>query len=211
MVKLWPVRVKVKSGRVSRLSHSIVYWPLYDFLAPISLLLQKLVSSSQETTNRTQNLQEISKSAGESDEGSTGVKNGTGSLELGGLIAKSDGIKVNLPVSLAAERDLGHRTSVVVLVDTTKHGLRLGLLVVGITEVEREDGLVKQTLVDGRVERWDDTVDTDGVVSKTKDTVETAKGKGKTGLFGGFAEELVLDLEVTDLDGVLGNVSLYGS
>src|SRR5205809_4881520 len=41
MVKLWPVRVKVRSGRESRFSHSIVYWPLKDFLAPISLLLRR--------------------------------------------------------------------------------------------------------------------------------------------------------------------------
>lgn len=39
MVKLWPVSVNVRSGRLSRLSHSTVYWPLNDFLAPISLFL----------------------------------------------------------------------------------------------------------------------------------------------------------------------------
>lgn len=38
-MKLWPVRVKVRSGRLSRLSHSTVYWPLKLFLAPISLFL----------------------------------------------------------------------------------------------------------------------------------------------------------------------------
>jgi hypothetical protein len=44
MVKLWPVSVKVRSGRPSRLSHSTVYWPLKPFFAPISLFLSELAS-----------------------------------------------------------------------------------------------------------------------------------------------------------------------
>lgn len=148
-------------------------------------------------------VQEISKSAGESNERSTSVKNGTGRLELGSLVAKGDGIKVNLPVCLAAERDLGHGTSVVILVDSTEDGLRLGALVVGVAEVEGKDWLVKETLLNRRVERRRDLVNTDGVVTKTEDTVEAAKGKGKAGLRGGLTEELVLDLEVTNLDSVL--------
>ena len=42
MVKLWPVSVKVRSGRLSRVSHSTVYCPLYPFLAPISLFLVEI-------------------------------------------------------------------------------------------------------------------------------------------------------------------------
>lgn len=40
MVKLWPVRVKVRSGSELRFSHSIVYCPFQLFLAPISALLR---------------------------------------------------------------------------------------------------------------------------------------------------------------------------
>jgi hypothetical protein len=41
-VKLWPVSVNVRSGRLSRVSHSTVYCPLYPFLAPISLFLVEI-------------------------------------------------------------------------------------------------------------------------------------------------------------------------
>lgn len=39
MVKLWPVSVKVRSGRDDFFEHSTVYWPFQLFLAPISALL----------------------------------------------------------------------------------------------------------------------------------------------------------------------------
>ena len=157
------------------------------------------------------NLQELSNGAGQSDERSASVKNGTGRLELGRLVAKGDGVKVNLPVSLTAERNFGHGTSVVVLVDTTKHGLGLNTLVLGVAEIEREDRLIEQTLLDGRVEWGNNTIDADGVVAETQDTVKAAKGKSQTGLRGSLTEQLVLDLEVTNLKGVLGDVSLYSS
>lgn len=156
-------------------------------------------------------VQKIGKSAGESDERSARVKNGTRRLELSRFVAKGDGVEVDLPVSLPAERNLGHWARVVVLVDTTENGLGLRLLVIGVAKVEGEDGLVKKALLDSGVEGRDDAVDTDGVVAETQDTVETAKGKGKTRLRGSFTEELVFDLEVTDLDSVLGDVTLYGT
>ena len=54
-------------------------------------------------------------------------------------------------------------------------------------------------------------VDRNSVISKTKDTIESTKGKGKTWLRGSLTEQLVLDFQVTHLDGVLGNVTLDGS
>lgn len=112
------------------------------------------------------NLQKVGKSSGHGNERSASVQDGTGRLELSSLVAESDGIKIDLPVSLAAKGEVGHLASVVVLVDATKHGLGLRLLVIGVAQIERKHRVVKETLLDGRVEwRWD-AVDTDRVVAK---------------------------------------------
>jgi hypothetical protein len=92
----------------------------------------------------------------------------------------------------------------VALVDATEGRHRL-LLLVGVTEVEGEHGLVQKTLVKHVVEGRDDAVDTDSVVAKTHDAVEPAEGEGETGLGGSLGEVLVLHLEVTNLEDVLGD------
>ena len=153
-------------------------------------------------------VEQLSKSGGKGDEGSAGVEDGTGVVQRSRLVTKGDGVEVDLPVRLAAERDLGHLAGVVVLVDATEHGLALGALVVGVAEVEAEYGLVKQALLEHAVERRDNAVHGDGVVAKAHDTVETAKGKGETGLRGRLGEQLVLDFEVADLNSVLADVAL---
>lgn len=200
MEKLWPVRVKVISGRLSRLSHSTVYWPLYDFLAPISLFLCTV--SGCRTIVECGYLQELGDGGGESDEGGTSVEDDTGVVEVSGVLTKGDRIEVDLPVSLAAEGKLDHLASVVALVYATESSDRL-LLLVGVAKVEREDGFIKQVLSEHVVKRGDHLVDTDGVVAKTEDTVEPAEGESKTRLVGRLGEVLVLDGEITDLDGVL--------
>lgn len=156
-------------------------------------------------------VQQLSKSAGEGNERSAGIEDGTHVVELGALLAESDGVKVNLPVGLASKGELGELASVVVLVDATEDGLGLSLLVVGVAEVEGEDRLIEQVLGDHLVERRRDLVNTNRIVSQTEDTVESAEGESKTGLLGSFTEELILDLDVTNLDSVLGDVTLDGT
>jgi len=153
-------------------------------------------------------VEQLSKSGGEGDEGSAGVEDGTGVVQRSRLVTKGDGVEVDLPVRLAAERDLGHLAGVVVLVDPTEHGLALGALVVGVAEVEAEDRLVEQVLLKHAVERRNNAVHGDGVVAETHDTVKAAKGKGKTGLRCRLGEQLVLDLEVANLNSVLADVAL---
>ena len=153
-------------------------------------------------------VEQLSESGGEGNEGSAGVEDGTGVVQRSRLVTEGDLIEVDLPVSLAAEGNLGQLAGVVVLVDTTEQGLALGTLIVGVAEVEAEDGLVEKTLVDHAVERRHNAVDGDGVIAKTHDAVETTKGEGKTGLRGRLSEELVLDLEVANLNGVLADVAL---
>jgi hypothetical protein len=149
-------------------------------------------------------LQKLGDGGGKGDERGTGVKNNTGVVHLGGLLAEGDRIKVNLPVGLAPQRKLDHLAGVVALVDATEGSLGL-LLLVGVAEVEGEHGLVQKTLVEHVVERRDDALDTDGVVAKTHDTVEPAEGERKTGLRGGLGEVLMLHLEVANLEDILGD------
>lgn len=149
-------------------------------------------------------VQELCDGGGKGNEGCAGVKDDTSVVHLSSLLAESDGIEINLPVGLAPQWDLGHLAGVVALVNSTEGGNGL-LARVGIAEVEGEDGLVKETLVEHVVEGGNDFVNGDGVVTETHDAVEPAKGKGKTGLRGRLGEVLVLDLEVPNLEDIVGD------
>jgi hypothetical protein len=149
-------------------------------------------------------VQELGDGGGEGNEGCAGVKNDTSVVHLSGLLAEGDGIEIDLPVGLAPQWDLGHLAGVVALVDSTEGSNRL-LARVGVAEVEGENGLVKKTLVEHVVEGRNDLVDGDGVVAETHDAVEAAKGKGKTGLRCGLGKVLVLDLEVANLEDIVGD------
>jgi hypothetical protein len=143
---------------------------------------------------------ELSHGGWQNDERCTSVQNGTSVLEFGRFLAKDDGIKVDLPVGLAPQRKLGELAGVVKLIDTTKDNLGVGL---GITQVEGELLLVEKVLVDHVVERWDDLVDRNRVVSKSENTVEASKSESETWLSCGFCKVLTLEFQVANLDSVL--------
>jgi hypothetical protein len=151
-------------------------------------------------------IQELSNGGGKRDQRCAGVKDDTSVVHLGGLLAKCDRIKVNLPVRLAPQGKLDELASVVALVDAAESSLGL-LLLVGIAEVESEHGLVEQALLEHVVERRHNALDADGVVAETHDAIEPAESKGETGLRGGLSEVLVLHLKVADLEDVVGNVT----
>jgi hypothetical protein len=150
-------------------------------------------------------VQEFGNGGGQSDERGTSVQDDTSVVHLSGLVTEGDRIEVNLPVSLAPQRNLGELAGVVVLVHATKGYLGLGAFVVGVSEVEGEDGFVQQALVQHVVERRDDLVDTDGIVSQAHDAIESAKGKSEARLGSSLSKVLVLDFQVADLEGVLGH------
>lgn len=147
-------------------------------------------------------VQKLSKVGREDVEGSASVKNDTGVLKLGNLIAKSNGIEVNLPIGLAAKGDILNLTLVVVLVDSAKDGLALAL---GVGKVEGEDRLIKKALIDHLEEGGDDAVDGDAVVGEAENTIEPAKSEGQAGFFGGLGKVLILDLEIADGKDVVGD------
>lgn len=150
-------------------------------------------------------VEQLSKSRGEDVQGSAGVKDGTVSLKVSGLVAKGNGIEVNLPVSLAAEGDVGDLALVVRGIEATKGSLALITFLVGVAEVEGEDRLVNSLLVNKVVEGGNNLVDGNGVVTKTEDTVEAAEGKGKAGLASSLGKVLLLDLKVANGDVILGD------
>jgi hypothetical protein len=149
-------------------------------------------------------LQKLGDSGGKSNQGCTSVQNDTSVVHLSSLLAKGDGIEINLPVGLAPQRNLGQLARVVALIDTTKGSLRL-LVLVGVAQVEGENRLVKKALVKHVVEGGDNAVDTDGVIAKTHDAVEPAESKGETWLRGSLGKVLVLHLQVADLENIVGD------
>lgn len=150
-------------------------------------------------------VQELGHGGGQGNERGASVQDNTGVLQLGSAVTEGDGIKVDLPVRLAAERNVDQLASVAALVNTTESGLGLIAFLVGVTKVEGKDGLVQEALVECVVEGRDHLVDGDGVKAQTQDTVETAKGESQTRLLSRLGKVLVLDLQVTNLQGILGH------
>lgn len=148
------------------------------------------------------NLHHLGKVGRQGNERSASVKDDTGVLEIGSFVTKGDGIKVNLPVRLTAERDLDQLPSVVALVNSAKGGDRLIALLVRISKVEGKHGLIEEALVHHLVERRLNPVDRDSIKAQAKDTVEAAKGKGQARLIGCLGKQLLLDGQVADLEGV---------
>lgn len=149
--------------------------------------------------------QKLGQSRWEGNQRGSGIKNDASVVKLSCSIAKGNGIKIKLPVRLASQWDLGHLASIVGLVNTTEHSLRLVTLIVGVTKEERDYWLIEETLIDHTVEWWDDLVNTDGVVSKTHDAIKSSECKGEARLLGSFGKVLVLDFDVTNLNNVLRN------
>ena len=154
----------------------------------------------------TLHLQKLGNGGGKSDERSTGVQNDTSVVHLSSLIAKGDGIEVNLPVGLAPQWDLSELARVVTLINAAESGDRL-LLLVGVSEIKGEDGLVQKSLVEHVIERRDNLVHADCIVAQTHDAVEPAEGKSKTRLRGCLGKVLVLDLQIANLESVLRHVA----
>ena len=127
-------------------------------------------------------VQKLGQRGRQSDEGGAGIKDSTSVVNFSSLVAERYGVKVNLPVGLAAERDLGHLASVVGLINTTEHSLRSITIVVGVAQVESKDLLIKKALVDHVVERRGDLVNGDGIVAESQDAVKSAEGEGETWL-----------------------------
>lgn len=123
------------------------------------------------------------------------------------MVAKSDSVELDLPVSLAPQWDVGNVARVVGFVETTECNFRSILALGGVAEVKCKDWLVQKLLIKHAVERRWDSVDADSVISESQDAIKSAKGKGKTRLGSGFSEKLVLDCQITNGDGVLRNVT----
>ena len=156
-------------------------------------------------------VEELRESGWESDEGSSGVKYDTSVLELSSGVTKGNRIEINFPVGLASQWNCGDLSCVVILIDTAKGSLRLVTLIIRISKVEGENGVVQDTLLHHVVKWRRDLVYGDGVVSKTQDTIESTECEGKTWLFGSFGEDLVLNLKVSNTHDILGNVSAKAS
>lgn len=177
-------------------------------MAPISLLLGARQQADHiRARGSREHSQELSKSGRQSNEGGTGVQDDTGVLKFSHIVTESNSIEIDLPVRLATQRDLDEITTVVALINTTEGDLGAIAFLVGVSQIESKNALVKEILVQQVVEGRDDLVDGDGVETQSQDAVEATEGKSKAGLAGRLGEQLILDLQITDLDGVLRDVS----
>lgn len=149
-------------------------------------------------------IEKLGDARGENVEGGTSVEDGTSVLKFGDLIAKSNGVEVNLPIGLAAERNVLNLARVVGLINATKGSHRT---FIAASKVEGENRLIQKLLVHHLVKGRNNTIDGNGIVAKAKNTVKAAKGKGKAGLAGSLGKVLALDREVADSDNIVGNES----
>jgi hypothetical protein len=162
-------------------------------------------SASISKQKREIDLQKLGHGGGQGNQRGTSVQNDTGVLKFSNVVTEGNRVKVDLPVRLATERNLDQLASVVALVDTTESSFRAITVLVGITQVEGKHGLINRLLVDHVVEGGDHLVNGDGVVAKAKNTIKATESKGKARLIGGLSKVLSLDLQVTDLQSVLGH------
>lgn len=154
-------------------------------------------------------VQDLGNVRGKGDERCAGVDSSTGVVEIHLFVAKGDLVELDLPVTLTADGGVGNLALVTAVIHTAKDSLATVLL--RVTKVESELGLIQKTLVDHLVEGRDDTVDADRVVGETEDTVKLAKGESKTGLRGSLGKVLTLDLQVADGQDVVGHDTLHGA
>ncbi|KAH3668175.1 hypothetical protein OGAPHI_001929 [Ogataea philodendri] len=80
-----------------------------------------------------------------------------------------------------------------------------------VSKVETELRSVKQPIVDGVVNRWNNLIDGNSVVGQSQDTVKLTKSESKTWLAGCLGEVLFWNDKVSDSQSVLGNVTLKRS
>jgi hypothetical protein len=149
-------------------------------------------------------VEQLRKGGRKSNQRRSSVEDGSSVVQIGALSAKADRVEVDLPVSLAAEGNLDHLARIVRLVNTTEGRHRLLLCV---AKVESKHFIIKETLIDHVVEGRRDVVDGDGIVTEAEDTIEPAESEGKTRLRCGFTKQLILDLQVTDAESILGDES----
>ena len=102
----------------------------------------------------------------------TSIDSSTSVLQLKNVITKLDLLKLNLPVSLAANGNVVQLPIEGAFVDASENGFAAILL--RRSQAEREDRLIQKTLVDHLVEWRGNVVHRNGIVSKAKDTIESA-------------------------------------
>lgn len=169
-----------------------------DLLVPVEWVSEEVTKTREKI-----NLQQLGHGGGQGNEGGTSVQNDTSVLKFSNVVAKGNGVEFDLPVGLAAERDLDQLASVVALVDTTKGSDGVIAILVGVAKVESEHRLIHELLVDHVIEGRNHLVHGDGIIAKAENTIKATEGKSQTRLIGSFGEVLSLDLQVTDLEGVL--------
>lgn len=132
----------------------------------------------------------------------TSIDDSTSVLKLGSGLSESDGLKFNFPICLSANGKLDELALVVFLINTAEDSLAL---LISVSKIESKDRFVEKALINHGVERRNDLVDRNGIITKTKNTVELAEGESQTRLRSGLSEDLVLDLQVSNLEGILGH------
>lgn len=95
---------------------------------------------------------------------------------------------------------------IVILIDAAEDEFAaIGFIVTLIVvKPEGEEALVDKLAVHHVIEGWDDTLDGNVVVAKTKDAIKATKGKSKAGLLDRLGKVLLLNSDIADLEDILG-------
>lgn len=150
------------------------------------------------------NLQQFGQGGGKSNQRRSSVQDDASVVKFGSSVTEGNRVKIDFPVCLAPQRNLGHLPGVMILVHPTEHSLGfVAISIVGVTEVEGDDGLVNQALGNHAVEGRYNLIYANRIISKTHYAVKAAEGKSETWLFSSFRKQLILDLDVANLYGIL--------
>jgi hypothetical protein len=180
-----------------------------------SVLLDHLLAFSSENTNSSDLLVEgVHDGRGTSKERCSRISDGRASSGIAGSEALSSEqhiIEDELPVSLTGDIEVGEISSVVSLVNSSEDELTTNASIGVSVQPEGKCGGGDEVLSNHVVEHGNDAIDSDGLESKTEDTIELSEHESKSRLLGGLSKGLLLDLETCNGNNILGEETAHGT
>jgi len=151
---------------------------------------------------------------GTSDEGGSSVADGVASTawaEVERGTADLEVVELELPPELSAQGLVDEVTSVESIVNTTEDELATAGSSWVLVEPEGEQGGRDESLSEEIVPQGGDVIGRDGVEGKSEDAIGLGLNKSQTGFRGSLSESLVLNVQSSDSNDILSDVTSNSS